>query len=254
MKPNMAPENTSTDAIQFHSQVPLWRDERVLRIAAQIISAIVVIGLLYWGITNVINAAEQRGLSLGFDFLQEAAGFPIGESDLPYDSSSSFLYAFLVGLLNTLKVSIGGGFLRYDPGNSCRYSSFIQQLARQPDSTGLYRIAPQYTIDWSYYYSGIGDFFTRLPDVEDSIILPGPMYLSQRGLQLTLPRFDTNRFTICDLGRHRGDFGDRGLGITCAECKRGPVAALIFAYISLGLLVIIPGDWFDHRRRRSVRG
>jgi general L-amino acid transport system permease protein len=72
----MAPENTPSDAIQFHSQVPLWRDERVLRIATQVISAIVVIGLLFWGITNVINAAEDRGLSLGFDFLQESAGFP----------------------------------------------------------------------------------------------------------------------------------------------------------------------------------
>ena len=41
-------------------------------------------------------------------FLQEAAGFPISESVIPYEPSRPFLYAFWVGILNTLKVSLIG--------------------------------------------------------------------------------------------------------------------------------------------------
>ncbi|NIV36174.1 MAG: hypothetical protein GWN58_44020, partial [Anaerolineae bacterium] len=89
---NRDPEVESGDR-----RVPLWRDERVLRGLAQVISAVVVLGLLTWAITNVLNAAERRGLELGFQFLQGSAGFPIGESPVPYEPSNSFSYAFWVG-------------------------------------------------------------------------------------------------------------------------------------------------------------
>jgi general L-amino acid transport system permease protein len=234
----MAPENTPSDAIQFHSQVPLWRDERVLRIATQVISAIVVLGLLFWGITNVINAAENRGLSLGFDFLQEAAGFPIGESDLPYDTSRSFLYAFLVGLLNTLKVSIVGIFFATILGT-------IVGIARLSSNWLVNRIALVYIefhrnipllVLLLLWYRG---FFTRLPDVVDSITLPGPVYLSQRGLQLTWPRLTPtgSPFVIAIV-----------LGLILAiiawaylrRMQERTGRSTYFAYVSLGLLIIIP--------------
>ncbi len=187
MKPNMAPEKSPADAIQFHSQIPFWRDERVLRIAAQAVSALVVIGLLYWGLINVINAAEQRGLSLGFGFLEEAAGFPIGESDIPYNPSKSFLYAFLVGVLNTLKVAIVGVFFATILGT-------IVGISRLSSNWLLSHIALIY-IEFNrnipllvlllFWYFGV---ISGLPDVQESITLPGPVYLSQRGLYLTWPR------------------------------------------------------------------
>jgi general L-amino acid transport system permease protein len=46
----------------------------------------------------MVTAANQRGLSLSFRFLDDAAGFPIGESPIPYDPSNTFAYAFYVGL------------------------------------------------------------------------------------------------------------------------------------------------------------
>ena len=187
----MAPENSSMDAIQFHSQVPFWRDERVLRIAAQIVSAIIVIGLLIWAVINILNATEQRGLSLGFEFIGESAGFPIGESDIPYDPSRSFLYAFLVGVLNTLKVAVVGVFFATILGT-------LVGIARLSTNWLVSRLALVYIefhrnipllILLLLWYRG---FFTRLPDVQNSIILPGPMYLSQRGLHLTWPRINPN--------------------------------------------------------------
>ena len=176
----MSPEQPSAEAIQYQSEVPFWRDERVIRATAQVVSAVVVIGLLVLGVINILNAAEERGLSLGFDFIQEAAGFPIGESDIPYDPSRSFLYAFLVGLLNTLKVSIVGIFFATILG------TFVG-IARLSTNWLVSRMALVYIefhrnipllILLLLWYRGL---FTRLPEVEDSISLPGPIYISQRG-------------------------------------------------------------------------
>ena len=83
----MTSEQPSSDSIEFHSEIPFWRDERVLRTLAQIISAVVVIGLLAFALINILNDAEELVLSLGFEFNREAAGFPIGESDITYYQS-----------------------------------------------------------------------------------------------------------------------------------------------------------------------
>ena len=88
--------------------VPLWRDVVVLKWIAQILSAVLVVGFLAFFISNVLKAADARGLGLGYGFLDDAAGFPVAESVIPYDPSRSFGYALLVGLLNTLKVSLVG--------------------------------------------------------------------------------------------------------------------------------------------------
>ncbi len=238
MKPNMAPEKSPADAIQFHSQIPFWRDERVLRIAAQAVSALVVIGLLYWGLINVINAAEQRGLSLGFGFLEEAAGFPIGESDIPYDPSRSFLYAFLVGVLNTLKVAIVGVFFATILGT-------IVGISRLSSNWLVSHIALIY-IEFNrnipllvlllFWYFGV---ISGLPDVQESIILPGPVYLSQRGLYLTWPRMTPtgSPFVISIV-----------LGLILAivawvylrRMQERTGRSTYFAYVSLGILIIFP--------------
>jgi general L-amino acid transport system permease protein len=151
---------------------------------------VVVIGLIVLVIINILDAAEERGLSLGFEFIREAAGFPIGESDLPYDESRSFLYAFLVGVLNTLKVAIVGIFFATILGT-------IIGIARLSTNWLVSRLALVYIefhrnipllILLLLWYRA----FTRLPDVQESIALPGPTYLSQRGLFLTWPNLNPN--------------------------------------------------------------
>jgi len=77
------------------SSIPLWRDERVIKGIAQVVSAALVIGFLIFFVSNVLQAARARGLSLGYDFIDESAGFPLAESVIPYDPSKSFGYAFL---------------------------------------------------------------------------------------------------------------------------------------------------------------
>lgn len=168
-------------------EIPFWRDERVLKVAAQILSAVLVIGLLIWLANNVISAANQRGLSLGFRFLKESAGFPIGETPIPYDPSRSFAYAFLVGVLSTLKVSIVGIFFATILGifvGIARLSSnwLVNRLALA--FIEIHRNIPLLVLLF-LWYTGV---FITLPRVQESIAWPGPIYLNQRGLYLTWPR------------------------------------------------------------------
>src|SRR5215216_900333 len=49
-----------------------------------------------------------RGIQSGFGFLAQPAGFDIGESLIHYDALDPYWKAFLVGILNTLRVAIVG--------------------------------------------------------------------------------------------------------------------------------------------------
>ena len=103
----MSDNRSSNLTVDSHA-IPFYRDERVLRWVAQIVSAALIIGVLVWVLVNFVEGADQRGMSLNFRFLNDPAEFPISDPVLPYDPSRSFGYAFLVGLVKTLLVSVLG--------------------------------------------------------------------------------------------------------------------------------------------------
>ena len=65
------------------------------------------LGLWYLGHNTLINMRE-RGIQSGFGFLTQTAGFDIGESLFAFESTQSYLMAFVVGLVNTLRVAVLG--------------------------------------------------------------------------------------------------------------------------------------------------
>jgi general L-amino acid transport system permease protein len=154
-----------------------------LRAAAQIISAIIIIGFVFFVIINFFNAAENRGLPLGYDFLSESAGFPITESTIAYDPGKSFGYAFLAGVVNTLRVAIVGILLATILGT-------IVGIARLSTNWLVSKIAlvyiefhrniPLLVLLFIWFFASI----QRFPDVENSITLPGPIFLNQRGVYM----------------------------------------------------------------------
>lgn len=179
----MSASTSSLPRFLTRKGVPLWRDVVVLKWTAQIVSAILVIGFLYFFVSNVLQAANARGLGLGYGFLDDAAGFPIAESALPYDPSAAFGYALLVGLLNTLKVSLVGIVLATLVG-------FVAALARLSSNWLVSNIASVYInivrnipllVQLFIWYFAV---FQQLPAVREAIALPGPIYLSQRGLYM----------------------------------------------------------------------
>ncbi len=170
--------------------VPLWRDERAIRAVAQLISAVLLIGAVIWLVTNFIQAAGQRGLPLGYDFLSQESGFPIGESVIGYDPSRPFLYAFLVGLLNTLKVSILGIIFATILGTLiglARMSSNWLLSRLSLAYIEFFRNTPLLVLLFIWYFA----VFNQFPRVRDSFTLPGPIYLNLRGLFVPWPKYTT---------------------------------------------------------------
>ncbi|MDP1611795.1 MAG: ABC transporter permease subunit [Sulfuritalea sp.] len=74
--------------------------------AIQTLLAAALLAALWWLFDVTAANMAARGIRSGFDFLSEPAGFAIGESLLPFDSTDSALWALAAGLANTLRVAL----------------------------------------------------------------------------------------------------------------------------------------------------
>ncbi len=163
--------------------VPLWRNVRVLQAAAQVAFAVIVVTVAVFLVSNVLEAARDRGLSMGFGFLDQTAGFPISESVVPYEESNSFIYAFYVGILNMLKVSLIGIVAATLLGifiGVCRLSTnwLVNRLAAAYIET--FRNIPLLVQLFFWYFA----VFQALPPVQESLRGPGPVFVNNRGIFL----------------------------------------------------------------------
>ena len=80
------------------------------RLIPQVITLLsIVLAISYFAFNAQVNM-DNRGIAFGFGFLTQEASFDIGFSLIDYDGSHSYARAFLVGLLNTLLVSVIGIF------------------------------------------------------------------------------------------------------------------------------------------------
>ena len=161
----------------------LWRDIRFLKILAQVIFLIVlalVAGYLYLNVTT--NLARQ-GLTVGYGFMNNPASFGIGESFIPYEPSNTYGRALLVGLVNTMVVSALGIVLTTIVG-------VLAGVARLSSNWLINRFAAAYVgvirntpllLQLMFWYFGV---IIQLPAVRQAIKLPGPIYLTQRGVYL----------------------------------------------------------------------
>ncbi|MEO0729359.1 MAG: ABC transporter permease subunit [Pseudomonadota bacterium] len=112
-------------------------DKEVQGIIWQVVILGLVLGVGYWLYANMIYNLEKQNIQTGFDFLEREAGFAIGESLVEYSPASSYLRAFVVGLLNTLLVSSIGIVLATVLGVTIGIASLSKNwLVRQ--LTGVY--------------------------------------------------------------------------------------------------------------------
>src|ERR1043165_8001365 len=70
------------------------------------------------------NLQAQR-ITAGFGFLANNAGFDVSQSLIPYSGSDPYTRVFLVGLLNTLLVSVIGIFFATDRKSTRLNSSHV---------------------------------------------------------------------------------------------------------------------------------
>jgi len=169
-----------TQKYSTQETIPFWRDERVLRVLGQIVFLVVIIGFFYYIYNNMITALAAQGMTPSFSFLSNTAGFDIGQQLITYVRSDSYGRAILVGLLNTVYVSLVGIFFATIFG-------IILGVARLSTNFLVAKLAAIYLeilrnipllVLLVFWYGGV---FITLPRVRESIQV-GSIYLSNRGV------------------------------------------------------------------------
>lgn len=168
------------------ASVPFWRDVRVLAIFVQFVF---LAGVLLFGgylLSNLIVNSETRGITTSLDWLDLRAGFEPGESIIPYTTDDTYARALLVGLLNTISVSVVGIFFATVLGlivGVARLSRnwLVNKLALA--YVEVFRNTPLLVQILVIYFV----VFLQMPPVRESITFPLDMYLSQRGFYMPRP-------------------------------------------------------------------
>jgi len=165
------------------TKVPLWRDDRFWKITFQILAIITVLVIADFFLFNLRLNMAKRGSLFGFDFLGSQASFDIGEYLIPFQSQDAYGRAFLVGVLNSLKVMIIGVILTTILGVSVGIARFSNNwLVQKTVSTyvDLFRNTP-ILLQLLFWYFAV---FSNLPKIENQIAVLGSFYISNRGLAL----------------------------------------------------------------------
>jgi general L-amino acid transport system permease protein len=163
----------------------LWHNVGFRNVLAQVLVAGVIIGAAVFMINNALIAMDKRGISTGFDFLWQEAGFAIGETPIAFTSSDSFFRAYVVAVLNTLRVSalsiLAATILGVLIGIARLSSNVI--IARLASAyVELFRNTPQ-LVQIIFWYT----LMTMLPHPKQAMSFFDWAFLSNRGLYVPWP-------------------------------------------------------------------
>jgi general L-amino acid transport system permease protein len=150
----------------------------------QVVFAVVVVGCGWLLLTTMLANLRQQGIPISFAFLRQAAGFAISEGPA-FDPSQSYLTAFGVGVVNTLRVAVAGVLLATLLG-------LCVGLARLSRNWLLARLATAYVETFRNVPLLLWLVFTyatlreTLPRLRQSLsLLGGNVLLSNRGIALS---------------------------------------------------------------------
>jgi general L-amino acid transport system permease protein len=169
-------------AISRQRAMSILRDERFLRALGQAAFAIAVVLFALWCLGNY----SSRGMTFSFRFLREEASFDLAEG-MAFSATDPYWKAFLVGVLNTIKVAILGIIMATILGT-------VAGVARLSSNWLISNIASVYIeiirntpvlVQLFFLYFAV---MLKLPELRDRVVLPGPIFLSNRGINLVSAR------------------------------------------------------------------
>jgi general L-amino acid transport system permease protein len=174
-----------------HQRPPFWRDERVLQVLTQVVFLAVVAVVAVWLFSNYSVQLEEKSLLFSFDFLEQEASFDLSEGP-QFSATDLYLRAFFVGVVNTFRVAVIGIVLATLVG-------LVVGVARLSANWLISKIAGVYVeffrntpllVQLFFWYFAVILKLPRLGSQGEvtAIALPGPIYLSNRGMALPWPR------------------------------------------------------------------
>jgi len=152
----------------------------------QILFFAVLVWIAYEIVSNASENLNAQRITAGFGFLANTAGFDVNQNLISYAGSDPYTRVFLVGLLNTLLVSVIGIFFATLIG-------FLVALGRLSPNWLLARISGGYVelvrnlpllFQILFWYLAV---LAALPNPRQGIALFGSFFLSNRGLVIPKP-------------------------------------------------------------------
>jgi general L-amino acid transport system permease protein len=163
-----------------------WRSEAFRALVYQLLAVAVVAFSVWYLASNTLANMQARGIKSGFDFLVQPAGFDIGESLVHYDALDAYWKAFLVGVLNTLRVAIIGIVAATILGALLGIGRFSRNAIVRGVCYGyveLFRNVPVLIqlLMWYLFFSEI------LPPIADAPSIGAMFFLSKGGFSFPTP-------------------------------------------------------------------
>ncbi|WP_428841152.1 amino acid ABC transporter permease [Bradyrhizobium pachyrhizi] len=179
-----------------------WRlslsDPRVAGLFWQILVVAIAVAVVAWLWSNAVHNLSVRRISTGFAFLGREAGMPIADSWIDYTPKNTYLRAFIVGVVNTLRVAVIGIVLATVIGT-------LVGIARLSSNWLLARLAAVYVevlrdlpllLQLLFWYV----LMQGLPAARQAWKPVDGVYLSNRGLVLpSVPLHAANDWTLVAL-------------------------------------------------------
>jgi general L-amino acid transport system permease protein len=167
-------------------KVPIWRDERYVRIAFQALVLLIVVAIVQFCLGNMFRNLEQQGRQFNFAFLLTQSGFNIGETLVPYDTTSPYYWAFFVSFLNALRLILVGIAATTVLGVVAGIASFSDNwLLRKLNLVyvEVVRNTPLLLQLFVWYFA----VFFGLSDKGKTSRLPGSIFISKKGIVVPWP-------------------------------------------------------------------
>jgi general L-amino acid transport system permease protein len=174
---------------------PVWNDPRYRALFFQALVLGGVVLLAVYLVRNTMANLERQRIASGFEFLETTAGFSISQTLVEYSEESSYGKAFLVGLLNTMLVSVIGIFFATILG-------FIIGVARLSRNWLISNLAAVYIeilrnipllLQIFFWYFAV---LRTLPSSRNSYSLFDSFFLNIRGLYSPAPIFEAGFWLI----------------------------------------------------------
>ncbi|GAB0078216.1 amino acid ABC transporter permease [Pseudomonas syringae pv. tomato] len=158
-------------------------DPKVRAWLFQIITVVAVIAFGWFIFDNTQTNLQHRGITSGFGFLENSAGFGIAQHLIDYSESDTYARVFVIGLLNTLLVSVIGIVLATLLG-------FVIGVARLSPNWMISKLATVYVevfrnipplLQILFWYTAV---FLTLPGPRQAHGYLDMFYVSSRGLNM----------------------------------------------------------------------
>jgi general L-amino acid transport system permease protein len=85
-----------------------WSRQRLNGLLWQVVVVGIAVAIVAWLWSNALHNLSVRRISTGFAFLGREAGMPIADTWIAYSPKDPYVRAFLVGIVNTLRVAVIG--------------------------------------------------------------------------------------------------------------------------------------------------